>query len=59
MDQQTTKLRKLNSLNYASECLKLVDTRRFAFRDSVGNDLIQINPLGLAISYFREDEALH
>ncbi len=31
----------------------------FAFRDSVGNDLIQINPLGLAISYFREDEALH
>jgi type IV secretion system protein VirB5 len=31
----------------------------FAFRDNVGNDLIQINPLGLAISYFREDEALH
>src|SRR5437660_745936 len=31
----------------------------FAFRDTVGNDLIQINPLGLAISYFREDEALH
>jgi type IV secretory pathway TrbF-like protein len=31
----------------------------FSFRDSVGNDLIQINPLGLAISYFREDEALH
>jgi type IV secretion system protein VirB5 len=31
----------------------------FAFRDSVSNDLIQINPLGLAISYFREDEALH
>ena len=30
----------------------------FAFRDTVGNDLIQINPLGLAISYFREDEAL-
>jgi type IV secretion system protein VirB5 len=31
----------------------------FAFRDSVSNDLIQINPLGLAISYFREDEALN
>jgi len=31
----------------------------FAFRDTVSNDLIQINPLGLAISYFREDEALH
>lgn len=31
----------------------------FAFRDIVGTDLIQINPLGLAISYFREDEALH
>jgi type IV secretory pathway component VirB8 len=31
----------------------------FAFRDTVGNDLIQINPLGLAISYFREDEALN
>jgi type IV secretory pathway component VirB8 len=31
----------------------------FAFRDTVGNDLIQINPLGFAISYFREDEALH
>ena len=29
----------------------------FAFRDTVSNDLIQINPLGLAISYFREDEA--
>ena len=31
----------------------------FSFRDSVSNDLIQINPLGLAISYFREDEALN
>lgn len=31
----------------------------FAFREVVTNDLIQINPLGLAISYFREDEALH
>jgi type IV secretory pathway TrbF-like protein len=31
----------------------------FAFRDTVSNDLIQINPLGLAISYFREDEALN
>jgi len=29
----------------------------FAFRDSVPNDLIQVNPLGLAITYFREDEA--
>jgi type IV secretory pathway TrbF-like protein len=31
----------------------------FAFRDTVGNDLIQINPLGVAISYFREEEALN
>jgi hypothetical protein len=31
----------------------------FSFRNTVSNDLIQINPLGLAISYFREDEALH
>ena len=31
----------------------------FAFREVVSNDLIQINPLGLSISYFREDEALH
>jgi type IV secretion system protein VirB5 len=29
----------------------------FLFRDSVPNELIQINPLGLAITYFREDEA--
>jgi type IV secretory pathway TrbF-like protein len=29
----------------------------FSFRDSVPNSLIQINPLGLVISYFREDAA--
>ena len=29
----------------------------FLFRDSVSNDLIQVNPLGLAITYFREDAA--
>jgi type IV secretory pathway component VirB8 len=29
----------------------------FLFRDSVPNDLIQVNPLGLAVTYFREDEA--
>jgi type IV secretion system protein VirB5 len=29
----------------------------FLFRDSVPNDLIQVNPLGLAVAYFREDEA--
>ena len=29
----------------------------FLFRDSVPNDLIQANPLGLAITYFREDQA--
>ena len=29
----------------------------FALRDSVPNDLILSNPLGFAISYFREDEA--
>jgi type IV secretory pathway component VirB8 len=29
----------------------------FLFRDSVPNELIQVNPLGLAVTYFREDEA--
>jgi type IV secretory pathway component VirB8 len=29
----------------------------FLFRDSVPNDLIQVNPLGLTVTYFREDEA--
>jgi type IV secretory pathway component VirB8 len=29
----------------------------FAFRDHVSNQDILVNPLGLAISYFREDEA--
>jgi type IV secretory pathway component VirB8 len=29
----------------------------FLFRDSVPNELIQANPLGLAITYFREDQA--
>src|SRR5205823_1234156 len=29
----------------------------FLFRDSVPNDLIQVNPLDLAVTYFREDEA--
>jgi type IV secretory pathway component VirB8 len=29
----------------------------FVFRDSVPNSLIQVNPLGLTISYFREDAA--
>ena len=29
----------------------------FLFRDSVPNELIQVNPLGVAITYFREDEA--
>jgi len=29
----------------------------FVFKNNVPNDLIPINPLGLAITYFREDEA--
>lgn len=29
----------------------------FFFRDSVPNDLVRVNPLGLAITYFREDAA--
>ena len=29
----------------------------FVFRESVPNELIQVNPLGLAITYFREDAA--
>jgi type IV secretory pathway TrbF-like protein len=31
----------------------------FSFRDSVPNNLIQTNPLGMAVSYFREDEAFN
>ena len=31
----------------------------FAFRSQVPNELIQSNPLGLAISYFREDQAFN
>lgn len=29
----------------------------FSFRDNVPNDLVQTNPLGMAIQYFREDES--
>ena len=29
----------------------------FVFKGTVPNELIPINPLGLAITYFREDEA--
>ena len=29
----------------------------FVFKTNVPNELIPINPLGLAITYFREDEA--
>ena len=29
----------------------------FTFRDKVSNDVILTNPLGLAVTYFREDEA--
>ena len=29
----------------------------FAFQSRVPNELIPINPLGLTISYFREDQA--
>jgi type IV secretory pathway component VirB8 len=29
----------------------------FLFRDSVPNDSVQANPLGLTITYFREDQA--
>ena len=29
----------------------------FVFKPNVPNELIPINPLGLAITYFREDEA--
>ena len=29
----------------------------FVFKSQVPNELIPINPLGLAITYFREDEA--
>ena len=31
----------------------------FFFRSQVPNDLIPINPLGLTITYFREDEAFN
>lgn len=29
----------------------------FVFKNNVPNELIPVNPLGLAITYFREDEA--
>jgi type IV secretory pathway component VirB8 len=29
----------------------------FYFRDTVPNELVPVNPLGLAITYFREDQA--
>ena len=29
----------------------------YSFRDSVPNDMLLVNPLGLAITYFREDQA--
>ena len=29
----------------------------FVFRDHVSNDMIQVNPIGIAITYFREDAA--
>jgi len=31
----------------------------FTFREVVSNELTETNPLGMSISYFREDEALH
>ena len=31
----------------------------FEFRENVPNQLIPINPLGLTITYFREDEAFN
>ena len=31
----------------------------FVFKSNVPNELIPINPLGLAITYFREDEAFN
>jgi hypothetical protein len=33
------------------------DTAHFLFRDSVSNNLIQVNPLSFAVTYFREDAA--
>ena len=29
----------------------------FSFKDRIENDLITVNPLGLTITYFREDKA--
>ncbi|MGB9067336.1 MAG: VirB8/TrbF family protein [Candidatus Acidiferrales bacterium] len=42
-----------------SEIKRVLYTANFVFffKSNVPNDLIPINPLGLAISYFREDEA--
>ena len=36
---------------------KYVASFEFKFRDSVPNDLIPVNPLGLTITYYREDQA--
>lgn len=47
-----------NSLD-RTEARRILYTAHFVFffRDSVPNELIQVNPLGLSITYFREDAA--
>jgi type IV secretory pathway TrbF-like protein len=42
-----------------TETRRVLNTAHFVFRfrDSVPNDFIQVNPLGLTITYFREDAA--
>jgi type IV secretion system protein VirB5 len=48
-----------NSAADRSEIRRVLYTANFVFffKSNVPNDLIPINPLGMAISYFREDEA--
>jgi type IV secretory pathway component VirB8 len=36
---------------------KYVGSFLFVFKDSVPNSLIPVNPLGLTITYFRDDQA--
>jgi type IV secretion system protein VirB5 len=36
---------------------KYVGSFLFVFRDSVPNNMIPVNPLGLTITYFRDDQA--
>ena len=47
------------SSHYLLACMTLLYTANFVFlfRSHVPNELIPINPLGMTVTYFREDQA--